>query len=324
MVKKNAATVRTALFLGACFLTTAVHADVAIKPAFVEVNLDEGRPSGTFLISNLGNREERFRVNALHFNYTEEGGLKKTPTGNYSLAPLIRFNPRELTLAPGTQRAVRFAIILRGRLPEGEHWAAMELENLAVNDTSSKDEKTGRSVKLKLITTIIAPIFGTVGKTTYDGQIKEIQVQAEKDAVVLKTLVAATGTGRLGLSESYELTDSSGKVVESGPFATGYVFRGSQRWFSKRFAPPGLPQGEYTVKVTGDAPHLGQPLVKETRVAWPELPPVDPTQAAAGPNPASPEKAPNTSVPTKQPDQLQGPTDGSKPQTEMQGSVRPE
>jgi hypothetical protein len=294
MVKKGIATVAGAALLGVCLLTGVLRADIAIKPAFVEVNLDEGRPAGTFLVSNLGDKEERFRVNALYFNYTEEGGLKKSPTGDYSLAAWIRFNPRELTLAPGTQRAVRFAILPKGRLAAGEHWAAMELESLAVNEVVSKDEKSGRSVKLKVMTTIVAPIFGTVGKTSYAGEVRDLQVQTENGEVVLKALVAATGSGRLGIKGNYEILDASSKVIDSGPFGAGYVFRGAQRWFSKKMETP-LPKGNYTVKISVEAPHLEQPVVKEAQLAWPEVPPTNGEGTAKPPTPSAVEK-PSASV----------------------------
>lgn len=312
MVKNKIASACVVALAGIGLLPGALRADVAIKPAFVEVNLDEGRPAGTFLVSNLGDKEERFRINALHFTYSEDGGLKKASTGDYSLASWIRFNPRELTLAPGTQRAVRFAIIPRGKLQNGEYWAGMELESLAVNEVLSKDEKTGRAVKLKLMTTVIAPIFGTVGKTSYAGEVKDIQVKVENGAITLKALVASTGNGRIQVKGDYQVVDASGKTVDSGAIGTGYVFRGGQRWFSKKIEAV-VPQGEYTVKLSVEAPHLEQPLVKEAKVTWPQPPPV----ATGAPTPPA---VSSSSAPEKQPAQPQNPQGGTK-QTEIQGST---
>ena len=309
MIKKSIATVPAAALIGVCLWTAGLRADIAIKPAFVEVNMEEGRPSGTFLVSNLGDKEERFRVNALYFNYTEEGGLKKSQAGDYSLASWIRFNPRELTLAPGTQRAVRFAIIPRGKLEPGEHWAAMELESLAVNEMLS-DEKSGRSMKVKVMITIVAPIFGTVGKTSYAGQVKDLHVQVENGAVVLKALIAATGSGRLQVKGDYEIVDASGKTVDSSPFAAGYVFRGAQRWFTRKIT-AALPKGEYTVKVSVVSPHLEQPVVKEATITWPDLP-----SASAGQT-GEPTGLSASERPQAQP---QGPADGNK-QIETQANA---
>ena len=265
------ARVKAGVLIGICLLAGTVQASIAINPAFVEVNMDAGRPAGTFLISNVGETEERFRVNAIHVTYTEEGVLKQSPTGDFSLAPWIHFNPRELTLAPKTQRAVRFAIVPRAKLAEGEWWAAMELESLVVGEVARKDVKSGRSVKLRAITKILVPIFGTVGKTSYEGQVKNLQVQVEKGAAILKALVVATGTGRLRIESNYEIVGASGRVIDSGPFAVGYVFRGEQRWFTRKIATV-IPKGEYTARVTVQSPHLEPPVVGEAKVTWPEIP----------------------------------------------------
>jgi hypothetical protein len=296
-------------FLGICLLAAALQGSVAIKPAFVEVNMDEGRPVGVFYISNLGDKEERFRINAIHFDYTEEGALSQSLKGRYSLAPWIRFNPRELTVAPGTQRAVRFTIVPREKLVEGEWWGAMELESLAVGDIISKDEKSGRTFQLKAITKIVAPIFGTVGKPTYEGQVKDLQVRVENGEVVLRSLVAATGTGRLGIKNAhYEIQDTSGRVIDSGPYAVGYVFRGAQRWLTKRVE-AAIPKGQYRVRISLPAAYLNQPLVKEAVVTWPEIPTVE-VQTRIEPGVQS--------APGEQQSQASNPTDGSK-QTEVQG-----
>lgn len=293
-----------------CLLTGVLHASIGVKPAFVEVDLDKGRPSGAFLISNLGDKEERFRVNAVHFTYSEKGTLEVSPNGQFSLAPCIRFNPRELTIAPKTQRAVRFAIVPQGKLVEGEYWAAMELESLATNETIAKDDESGRSVKLRTVTTIMAPIFGTVGKPTYEGQIKDVQIQVEKGETVLRTLVSTTGTGRLGVRGNYEILDSAGNVVNNGSLGAAYVLRGSQRWLTQKIE-AGTPANQYTVKVSFDAEHLKQPLAKESPVTWPEIPPAEAKAAAAKPvHPGLREKQ-------KQPE---NPTDGND-RTETPGSA---
>lgn len=265
-----------------CLFTGTLRANIGVKPAFVEVQMDKGRPSGAFLISNLGNKEERFRVNAVHFTYSEKGTLEVSPNGQFSLAPYIRFNPRELTIAPKTQRAVRFAIVPQGKLVEGEYWAAMELESLAMNETVAKNDETGRSVKLRTITTIMAPIFGTVGKPAYEGDVKDVQVQVEKGETVLKALVASTGNGRLGIRGRYEILDASGVPVNSGSLGAAYVLRGAQRWLTQKID-AGTPANQYTVKVSFEAAHLKQPLAKESLVTWPEIPPEEAQAAAARP-----------------------------------------
>lgn len=302
---------RAPIWILVCLLPGWLRAGIAIKPAVVEVDLDKGRPSGTFLISNVGDTEERFRINASHFTYTEAGALRQSPTGDFSLAPWIHFNPRELTLAPKTQRTVRFAIVPRGKLVEGEWWAAMELESLAVSDIVKEDVKTGRTAKLKAVTRLLVPIFGTVGRPSYEGQVKEIRAETERGTVMLKALVAATGTGRLRVDGDYEISDPTGKVIDGGPFAIGYVLRGGQRWFAKNIE-AAIPNGDYTVRIALKAPHVEQPILGRAKVTWPEAPVPDILEAVGPPGlPAAADDKQN---------QPQPPKEGNE-QTEVQGST---
>jgi hypothetical protein len=94
-------------------LSGPVWANIGIKPAFVEVTMDKGRPAGSFFVANLGEKEERFRINAVHFTYSETGVLRRSQKGDHSLAPWIFFNPRELTLPPKTSREPPVAVVAR-------------------------------------------------------------------------------------------------------------------------------------------------------------------------------------------------------------------
>jgi len=302
--------VGAAVFLG--LGAVLAQADVGIRPAYVEVDLRGRLPSGSFIIANTGDKEERYRVNAVHFTYSEEGGLSISPTGDRSLAPWIRFNPRDLTLPPNSQRAVRFAVVPRGQLKEGEYWAAMELENLATSKSAVKDEKSGKTVQVRVTTSILAPIFGTVGNVTYEAQIKDLQVRVENGAAFLTALVAAAGTGRLGIKSDYEIANASGTVVNNGALGAGYVIGGCQRRLRKQME-VSIPPGSYTVKISCTADHLETPVTRAFQVTWPDVPPApaQPPTAGESKDKATPEK-PKTQPPSS--------TDGGK-QSEVQGSA---
>jgi len=264
-----------------CAGSGVLRANIAVKPSFVEVDLQGKRPTGVFYVSNLSDKEARFRVNAVHFNYTEDGGLQMAPTGENSIASWIRFNPRELTLAPKSQRAVRFAIVPRGPVDQGEHWAGMELESLDIGEATSGDPNSGHAIRVRSSVSLLAPIFATAGQATYKGEITDVQVCTERGMTVLKTMVSATGTGRLGLVGTYEILDPAGKSVKTGAMGACYIFRGGRRWVKQRVE--GIPEGQYTARVTFKAMHLEQPLTIERQLAWPSQPAVAAGSATSGP-----------------------------------------
>jgi hypothetical protein len=269
---------------------STVSAQVGIRPAFVEVKLDAGRPAGSFFVANMGTTEVRFRIDAVHFTITEQGTLRTDGTGKYSLAPWIRFNPRELTLPPQTERAVRFAIIPKGPLPPGEYYAAMSLQSLEENKATGKVSEDGATtMEVRAIVSVLAPIFGTVGEVTYGGEIKDVRVEVVKGAVALKTLIAATGGGRLGAIATYDIIDASGQaLVENATLRSAYIMRGTEQWLTAPVT-ANVPPGQYTVRVTCGARHLAQPLVREVTVVWPDVPQTNPNPVAnsAGAAPAT-------------------------------------
>ncbi len=95
-----------AVFL-CCCSTASLWAGIAISPAVVRLSLDKKRPAGQFIIRNVGDTTERYRINARHFLYGENGALQIVEPDEHSLVPWIKFNPKEFTLPPKSRRAVR-------------------------------------------------------------------------------------------------------------------------------------------------------------------------------------------------------------------------
>ena len=218
--------------------------------------------------SNLGDQEERYRINAIHFTNTPTGGINQSATGDNSLATWIHFNPRELTIAPKTQRAVRFAIVPRGKLQPGEYWAAMELESLNVTIAENEDDK-GRKIKLRVVPTIMVPMFGTYGDVSYKGTLDAPTLEVNPQGVYLKTTLENQGTGRIGAKCRFEVIDSQGQALIEEPLGRAYVLRDAHRIFTKAFHPEDLPAGEYKFRIICNAEHLTEPLVSQALIHWP-------------------------------------------------------
>jgi hypothetical protein len=259
-------------------------------------------------------------VNSLHFTHSIEGGLSQAMTGKHSLAKWVYFNPKELTIGPRQQRAVRFVLVPRGRLEEGEYWGAMELESLQQREVVVKDPE-GKEVKVKTVATIMVPIFGTVGDVRYEGEIQALELAAVKGVPFLHVLLANTGTGRLGAKGTYEITDAAGKLVERGEAGRAYVLRGAKRWFRKRITTD-LPEGTYAIKVAYAAEHLSRPLEYTTKTFWkpPPKPASQPaSQPASGPasRPAGRQPTPATRQATA-PSPRRRPRPGSRPVADRQ------
>jgi len=288
---RSAGLVLACVLLGVC--AARAWAGISVQPAFVEVSLDRGRPAGRFDIANLGETEERYRIRALHFNFSKEGGLLRLEPDERSLVPWIKFNPSELSIAPKTSRAVRFAIIPRGSLEQGEYWGAMELENLDTQVGRTRDA-AGRELKIEVITTVMVPIFGTVGQVHYDGDLTDVAAGPdEKKGAVIQAALLNKGDGRLLVTGEYVVKNAAGDAVAQGALGYAYLLPGGRRVFQDHVRVP-LPAGRYTVHVKYSCPQLKQALQRDVPLvlASPSEPPKEPPPGAP-PGPSPPGAAPS-------------------------------
>ena len=278
---------------------SACPGGIGITPAFVDVRLDKGRPAGKFTVSNVGKTEERYRVKMIHFEILENGGLRRVPPNAKSLAPWVKFNPKELVLPPKSKRSVRFVIVPRGKVKAGEYWGAMELESLKAGIRSSKDD-AGREIRIEVIPTILVPVFAQMGEVVHRGSVMSVHMVRGKTGPTLQTRVVNRGTGRLLLHGNYTLTDAAGRKVATGVCGHGYVMPSTRRRYAVPIKVP-LGAGTYSASIRFTSPQLKVPLSYEQSVTYnPDPPPrkkPDPkapeqgkdATGAGGPGPAAPQ-----------------------------------
>lgn len=313
-----------AIGLLAGLLCGQCQGSISVSPGFVEVQLDKGRPTGEFTITNLGDKEERFRILCTHFNFSVDGTLDRVAPDDHSLARWTIFNPKEFTLPPSSKRVVRFVITPRGEMRPGEYWCAMELESLNTTVSHGQDS-SGHGMKLEVIPTVLVPMFGTVGVVTHQTTVQEVKTSVEGGRPVVVTHLTNTGTGRLFLTGKYEVSDAGGKIVDKGGAGATYVFSGTQRNLKAPIRGD-LPNGQYAISVIYTSPQLSEPITAVAKLDWTKpsaaAPPVQTPPASA----ASPDKqpaatsAPSVVTPEKAPTSG-GAADRNPPKTQPQGSA---
>ncbi len=261
IVFKSALPVLIVLFLLPAFPTGGNSAGLSISPAYVEVNLDKGRPAGKFIITNLGGEKERYRIKTFHFTFLKGEMMRRIAPDEHSLVPWIKFSPTEFTLGPKSERIIRFLIIPPGNLRTGEYWAAMELESLKGRD------KAGERYQFKAVPGILVMIFGRFGKVRYQGILKEIKVAPNETGQAIQLLVGNAGEGRLVIEGQYEIKKSSGEEIQKGSLGRVYIFPGSEEILSSRLG-SNLMEGNYKVRVECHSPQLKEPIEKEFQLVW--------------------------------------------------------
>jgi hypothetical protein len=264
--KRNLLSFIFCLFLVLCFFPKWGYAGLSISPALLEVNLEKGRPAGQFLISNIGDEEERYRIKAVDFSMSRTGTLTRIEPVEHSLASWIKFNPTEFIIPPRSKQAVRYVFTPPKKLNAGEYWGAMELESLKSAKSTASDSN-GREYTIEVIPSIMVPIFGKVGSLNYKGIVKEVNVIAKEGKKMIVVSVENTGGGHLRLEGAYEIRDNSGAAIEKGSLPVSFVFPGNEEVFTTALKTD-LSEGSYNVSVKFLSPQLKQPMANDFQIVW--------------------------------------------------------
>lgn len=234
-------------------------AAVAIAPAYIETIFSQGKATGQFLITNTGDKEERYRIKATHFTFDANGSLDTIPADANSIASLIKFNPKEFSLPPKSKKTIRFVIIAGdAKAAAREYWGAMELISLETN-LIKQQGAAGRSMSIKIIPAILVPIFVTSGDVTNQASLSDLKITLGEAGLTAEALVSNQGQGHLLIEGAYQLLDSANAVIEEGRLGRDYILPESVRRFSNviKVSPP---KGDYTLKVEYTAPQLEAPI----------------------------------------------------------------
>jgi P pilus assembly chaperone PapD len=128
-------------------------ATIRVEPSRIILNaLERERSTGTVEVVNNG--EEEIELTAVLYDWSldERDSVVVFEAGetDYTLDGLIKFNPREFTLAPGQKQIVRFTV----SSPEGETPRERRGIVFVEHETDLIDDATGSRVKAQIGTTI--------------------------------------------------------------------------------------------------------------------------------------------------------------------------
>lgn len=201
------------------FVSTNAGATVRVEPARIIINsLARSRSTGTIEVVNKG--EEAVELTAVlnDWSLDEKDALLFFEAGksNYSLAGLIKFNPRSFILQPGKKQIVRFTINTPEN-PEKERRGVVFFEH----ETDFTDAQTGS----KIITQIGTVIYLVPADIKYNFKFTGLRIYKipppEPQPVVLS--VENAGTGHFRYYLSYRVVDSENRLVMEEKFNEEFI-----------------------------------------------------------------------------------------------------
>ena len=180
---------RLANFLFSCFacflILTSFNAyalgQLMVSPTRVVFEGNE-RTKQIDLINN-GSEIGRFRISFVRRNMTAEGKIKETDKNEVGLYSdeIIRFSPRQVTLAPGQSQTVRLMLRKKRDTADGEYRSHMMFQSLPdpatsdVNKISNTNE--GLSIQLIPVVGITIPVIVRQGKLSAEISLSNFEIK---------------------------------------------------------------------------------------------------------------------------------------------------
>jgi len=130
MLKKLQNILPLLCFFGLGFASLPAYSQqLRVTPLVIERKAESGQARGVIDVSNDSDKPFRARVTLSPFTYSREGlqVLKSSPN---DLTSYLTFSPRELVIAPGQTRSIRFNARLLPSLPQGEYRAMFSIDEL--------------------------------------------------------------------------------------------------------------------------------------------------------------------------------------------------
>jgi hypothetical protein len=256
--------------------------DLLVAPTRVTL---EGRVrSAEITLVNIGRETATYRVSLLHLAMTEAGELKeieKPEPGAPFADDLVRFSPRQVTLAPNASQIVRLQLRLPADLPAGEYrshllFRAVPREDVAPGrQIENKGEARPGEVSVQLIPVygVSIPLIVRHGQTTATASVVDLAFEpaAGKEAPALRCRLTRTGNQSVygNISVTFRPAKGNPQVVGTLNGIAVYPPLAARSVRIPLQPPPGLSLEDGRLEVVLSKPEQGGERLAEAAVAVP-------------------------------------------------------
>jgi hypothetical protein len=176
-------------------------ANIGFSPSMFRESLDSGQASGTINVLNMSDKEKRIVVDVKPWELDVNSAVVELESKEDSLDQWMIFNPTDFMIESEGSRSVRWAIMPRLQLPDGEYRVMIYL-------TEMGDPDDQRQVKVNYRFGI--PVYVTVGDVQRIGMLDDIIINDnDKSKPMLGLNISSTGNAHVRIRGSYGLWDKS-------------------------------------------------------------------------------------------------------------------
>lgn len=168
--------------------TTLAAGQLMISPT--RVVFEERERHHQVHVINNGTSSGTYRIMFERKRMTEEGGFEEVPMdapGTYS-DQMIRYSPRQMTLAPGQSQVVRLLLRKPGNLETGEYRSHLLFQAIP-DDTGSRIEQQVQenpdtlTVRITPMLGISIPVIVRSGKTEVQTRISDVELNLPQEGL---------------------------------------------------------------------------------------------------------------------------------------------
>lgn len=193
-------------------------ADLLVAPT--RVVLDDRTRSVQVSLSNTTQETRTYRVGWTEYVALEDGSYAVPPApraDSTELQKIVRFSPRQVTLAPGEVQSVRILMRSNDEIPDGEMRTHLTFTALPPEQPASEeDSSAGIGIDLKFALAISIPVIFRKGDLSSDVKIASAGLQTYVDEQQQPRTLAAVTLVRAGSSSVFgdlEILAEGGRMV---------------------------------------------------------------------------------------------------------------
>jgi len=164
------------LFILLQLLISSVSANLMLAPQ--RVVFGERDRSASVSLINTSNKTTTYRLHWVQKKQTINGDYIDLPSDSNdvpSAAPMLRFSPRQVTLAPGEKQTVRIALRRKQGLTHGEYRSHLLFQALP-QENENIQSGSGAHIKINLLLGFAIPVIVRQGKLQAQAKINRVEI----------------------------------------------------------------------------------------------------------------------------------------------------
>jgi P pilus assembly chaperone PapD len=266
------------LFLLALLPQQHALADLTLYPK--RIVFEKNQRSAQLEVINTGAETATYRIGLVNRRMSDTGHIAPVETpepGEQFADGMLRYSPRQITLAPGTSQVVRIMVRKPASLAPGEYRSHLQFDRLpdakgaaSIETRRSSDREIG--IVLDILVGVSIPVIVRHGETNVRVSLSHLELQTSDQAPVLALQMNRSGNQSAYGDLAVSFTPQHG-TEQSLARIGGVAVYTPNSWRHAKIAlrpPPGLNLERGVLRVTyTQAPDAGGKLLAEATLALP-------------------------------------------------------